>query len=92
VIAAIEASSPAAGSSAAELLENLRSPDPVKLLAERVAEYHNQLERKVRDGATRQSELQRLFNRAIALRHAVLAHPVLKELDETGGDRLFPAP
>ena len=44
------------------------------------------------ESETRGDVLERLFGNAVRRREAMLKHPVLKTLDETGGDRLLPVP
>jgi hypothetical protein len=94
VTAALEASNPASGSAEAEWLDGLKSPDAVARLSARI----NQLLAKARqdfDPAAlprRKAALQELFGRAVAVRKAMLQHPVLGALDETGSGRLLPVP
>jgi len=61
VIAALVAANPAAGSSESTLLAALRSPDPLKLLADQVDVYHARVSSRLSNPQSRQAEIDRLF-------------------------------
>lgn len=88
VIQNIEASNPAPDSTEAEFLTLLKSPNAVPFLKDRVIMYRDRVRAALNDPATRPAELTRLFNKLIAARKAMLDHPNLHALDETGN--LFP--
>jgi hypothetical protein len=89
VIQNIEAANPAPDSTEAEFLTLLKSPDAVPFLKDRVIIYRDRVRTALSgDAATRQAELTRLFNKLIVARKAMLDHPNLHALDETGN--LFP--
>ena len=96
VLAKINAAAPAvaAGSPADEFRALLNSPDAVKELDKRVADYLAQVKTKLdtapANAAIRKDELERLFKLAIARRDQMEKHPVLGNLDETGGQLLLP--
>jgi hypothetical protein len=91
VIANLESSNPAAGSTAARFLTLLKSGDPVKFLREQVDDYHRRIKTTLDNAQTRAAELRRLHALVIQRRKDVLNHPVLKSIDETS-NRLFPVP
>lgn len=91
VLAAVAASNPAAGSAEARFAEALRSSDPLKLLADRVAAYHSRVAAALNGPNTRRVEIERLFSRLAAVRRAALEDETLRHLNETG-DRLLPIP
>jgi len=90
VIAALEAANPAAGSPQAQWLSNLKDPDPVKLLRDKVIAYRTRVEAALKSPGTRSVELARLFNLAIQRRKAIAGDPVQRALIES--QSLFPAP
>ncbi len=90
VIGAIRASAPAAGTPAALLLQRLEAIDPIELLRQDVAQYRTDLENDL-NGPSRAAELERLHDKLLALRRAVIDHPVLGTINETG-NRLLPLP
>jgi hypothetical protein len=93
VIAAIEEANPLSDSTAGEFLDLLKNDDPLQVLKERVQAYSNSIDLKLNksDSATRQAELQRLYNLVIARRRSVISDPVLAAINETG-DALLPVP
>lgn len=92
MIANFEAARPAPDSAEGELLAALKHPDPLKALATKIAAYHSRVKARLNgDIADREAELRRLFESVLARRKAVLVHPVLGIINETG-DRLFPIP
>jgi hypothetical protein len=96
VIAKIDAASPAAGSPPDEFRTLLRSSDAVKVLDQRIVAYRDRVNAKLQktpaNAAARKAELARLFKIAIDRRQAMETHPILKNLDETGGRLLLPSP
>ena len=92
-IAALESESPDSDSPEGQFLALLQSDDPVEQLRNRVKDY---LQREKgllgSSDAIRFDELTRLYKLAINQRRAVLSDPVLRFLDETNGDFLFPLP
>ena len=96
VLAKINAAAPAvaAGSPADEFRALLNSPDAVKELDKRVADYLARVKTKLdtapANAAIRKAELERLFKLAIDRRDLMEKHPVLGNLDETGGQLLLP--
>ena len=93
VIAALEGQNPASDSTAGQFLAILKSNNPLQVLKERVQAYLNSVDQKLNksDQATRQAELTRLYDLAIAKRRTILSDPVLAALNETGNE-LFPVP
>ena len=93
VIAALEGQNPASDSTAGQFLAILKSNNPLQVLKERVQAYLNSVDQKLNksDQATRQAELTRLYDLAIARRRTILSDPVLAALNETGNE-LFPVP
>ena len=101
VIAAIEATNPAADTPAGKFLQLLRginlkdpnnSQNPRKILESRVNAYHDRVKSNLENPQSRAAELRRLYQLALARRRAVLANPVLGALDETAGRGLLPLP
>jgi hypothetical protein len=93
VLKAIAAASPPAGSPAAEFRALLASADAVAVLRERVDKYAQRVESQLKGTpAQRQQELRRLYDSLLAARRGMLGHPVLSNLDETGGRLLLPLP
>lgn len=95
VIARIDAANPTAGSPADEFRTLLKSADAVKELKKRVGDYAARV-RKALDpapanAAGRKAELERLYKVVIDRRKEMLAHPILRNLDETGGKLLLPS-
>jgi hypothetical protein len=95
VIAKIDAANPAAGSPADEFRTLLKSADAVQELNKRVTAYVARVKKSLdtapANAAVRKAELERLFGVVIGRRKAMLAHPTLKNLDETGGKLLLPS-
>jgi hypothetical protein len=95
VIAKIDASMPTTGSPADEYRTLLKSADAVAILKNRVDEYtareKTRLDKTPANAAARKAELERLFKLAVDRRKAMLSHPVVKNLDETGGQLLLPS-
>ncbi|ARV57429.1 hypothetical protein BZZ01_01200 [Nostocales cyanobacterium HT-58-2] len=93
VIAALEAAKPTSDSAPGQFLAILKNSNPLQVLRERVQAYSNSIDQKLNKSnqATRQAELKRLYDLAIARRKAVLDDPVLTALNETGNE-LFPVP
>ncbi|MUH00384.1 hypothetical protein F7734_52190 [Scytonema sp. UIC 10036] len=93
VIAAIEQTNPSSDSTAAEFLTLLKNDNLLQVLKERVQAYTNSIDQKLNknDQATRQAELKRLYDLAIARRRAVISDPVLAAINETG-NALLPVP
>lgn len=91
VIAAIEKANSPSNSTAGEFLTILKNNNPLQILKERIQVYRKTIDQKLNksDLATRQAELQRLYDVAIARRQAVFNDPVLANLNETG-DALLP--
>jgi hypothetical protein len=96
VIAKINAAGPATGSPADEFRTLLKSADAVQELDARVKAYVARVKTKLdtapANATTRKSELERLFGIVIARRKAMEADPILRTLDETGGQLLLPLP
>jgi hypothetical protein len=98
VLANIDAVTPtvAADSAAGEFRALLSSPDAVKELDRRVADYVARVKARLdaapANAAARKQELERLFDVLISRRQAVEKHAVLRSLDETGGGLLLPLP
>lgn len=90
VIKSLEASNPSQGSSEADFLELLKSPNPIDVLAQRVEAYHKRVQSALA-GAEKQKEIDRLFRRLVDRRILVLQSERFGHLDETG-DRLLPVP
>lgn len=89
VIEKLEFGTPAAGSAEAEFLNLLKSTDAVPLLKQRVIAYRDRVQAALASTpATRNTELNRLFQRLLRSRDAMLKSPVFSPLDETG--HLFP--
>ena len=93
VIAALQAANPPAESPQRTFLQLLQDPDPVSKLQAQVEAYHARVKDRLANPQTKMDELRRLYQKAVAVRQAVEAHPVLKNLDETGNPgRLLPLP
>jgi hypothetical protein len=90
VISALEAVNPTAGSSEAEFLAALKSPDPVAVVRERIADYKKRIADRFSNDSTRDAEIQRLFQLLIARRQAMVNHPIFGNLVESGA--LLPLP
>jgi hypothetical protein len=85
MIAAIDAANPPADSAASEFRTLLKSSDAVSELQQRVTAYAQRLNTELDrpNPARRQAELERLFKCAIDRRRLMLAHPILKNLQES---------
>jgi hypothetical protein len=94
VIEALQAANVPSGSPEEEWLANLKSPDAVQLLRTRIQERLTQLESEMSpsNASKRSRNIQILLQRMISVRKAMLNHPQLKNLDETGDGRLLPVP
>jgi hypothetical protein len=95
VIAKIDAASPAAGTPADDFRMLLKSADAAVILNQHIVDYVDRVKAKLdkapANAAARKAELERLFRVAIDRRKAMVAHPILKNLDETRGKLLLPA-
>ncbi len=91
VVDRLERLKPPSGSSEGELLAILKADDPKQVLADRVKTYRRTLEARLSDPASRQAELERLYDVAIARRRAVMQDARLAALNESG-NMLFPMP
>ncbi len=87
----LRAAGPPSGSVEADFLGLLESKNSVDQLRDRVTKYRARVTERLKDAATKDDELRRLFIRATAVRRAMVEHPLLGPLDETG-DRLLPLP
>jgi len=95
VIAALQAASPGAGTSARAFLDALSAPDPGALLDQKLESYRTGLETALdpADAAQRTSKLKELYEIAVKRRQAMLSpERVFHNLDETQGRLLFPLP
>jgi len=92
VIATIQATEPITGTPAADFLALLQSEDAVKVLRKRIDAYLTRVKVQLGNQETRFAELQRLHEKTITLRRAIITHPSMGNLDETGGQLLFPLP
>lgn len=91
VIAAVEKANPASDSAAGKFLTILKSDAPLATLKEQVNAYHSRVKQALDNNTTRSTELERLYDLAIARREAVLEEDKgLKALDEFS--LLFPLP
>lgn len=91
VIAAVEEANPASDSAAGKFLRILKSDDPLVTLREQVNAYHSRVKQALDNNTTRSTEIEKLYNLAIARREAVLEEDKgLKALDEFS--LLFPLP
>jgi hypothetical protein len=91
VIAAIDQDNPLAGSAADEFRTLLKALDARQELANRVQTYVERVQQQLA-GNQRTAELERLYQILLERRQAMLQHPVLRNLDETGGRLLLPRP
>lgn len=91
VVAAIDQDNPVPGSPAGEFRTLLRLPDARQELSNRVEQYVERAKQRL-SGPQRQQELERLFRITLDRRLTMLRHPVLRNLDETGGRILLPLP
>lgn len=93
VISKLESLSPLNSSPEEEFLAILQSSDPRKTLEDRVKNYRSRLATNLDESnpSSRQAELKRLYDLAIARRQSVLRDTTLSALNETG-DLLFPLP
>lgn len=91
VIAAIQASQPAAESVEARFLALLQDPDPKKRLSDQADAYLAREKAQLGNAQTRSAELTRLYQKAIAVRRAALNDETLKTLNESEV-LLFPVP
>jgi hypothetical protein len=84
VIAKLTAANPAPGSPEADFLAILQTPNPIDTVRARVAAYHDRVVKALdpANPATRQAELQRLFNLLLARRRAFLNHELFGNLAE----------
>lgn len=90
VVAAMEKASPESNSPAGKFLTILKSDDPLATLREQVNAYHSRVKQAL-NNTTRSTELEKLYDLAIARRKAVLEEDKgLKALDEFS--LLFPLP
>jgi hypothetical protein len=85
VVAALEATAPAAGSPQADFLELLKSPDPLARLGQRIAAYRDRVKSRLQDQAQRAGELDRLFNELRARRTRLRQDEILGALAEFDG-------
>jgi hypothetical protein len=96
VIAKIDAGSPVVGSPPDQFRTLLKSPDAVAVLDQRIVAYRDRvkanLDKAPANAAARKAELERLFKIVLDRRRAMVTHPILKNLDETGGRLLLPLP
>ncbi len=92
VIAKLEAAHPAPGSPGAEWLDNLKAPDAVALLRDRIDKLNADTRTRASTDAGRTKLLEELFARLIEVRQAVRNDPVVGNLDETADGRLLPVP
>jgi hypothetical protein len=88
VIQRLQASTPAPGSAAAEFLDLLQKPSPVDEVRQRIIAYRDRVDQRLKDPATRQAELQRLFDLLVQRRTALIRHPMFGCLKES--DALLP--
>ena len=91
VIAALQATSPVAGSPQADFLALLKAPNPVTVLRQRVQAYLTREQAALANVATREAELKRLFDVVLSRRQEALTNPLFKQLNETG-NLLFAVP
>lgn len=94
VIANIDQANPAQNSAAHEFRELLKAQNAVDELQGRVTAYANRVRNALDPAqpAQRAAELDRLYRLLIDRRRQMLAHPVLRNLDETNGQLLLPLP
>jgi len=85
VIAALQATSPTAGSAEADFLALLKDSDPVKQLRLRVEKYLTREQAALQDAATRQAEIKRLFDIVIVRRKEARTNPRFAPLNEADG-------
>lgn len=90
-VAELERTNPKPGTAEAELLLNLKDPDPISKLRNAIDAYGKRIDVALKTPSTRSAELKRLFDVLLLRRIAMLNDPVLGALDETG-DRLLPLP
>jgi hypothetical protein len=93
VIAAIDTAAPATGSVAAQFRDNLKAPDPVAVVRDRVQVYKDRIAGLLADSATvaaRTAEQQRLYGLLLDRRMAFVNHPLFGNLVESGA--LMPLP
>jgi len=88
VVARIRAARPEPGSTAAEFLALLESPNPVERLRMKLKSRLDEIRKRLGDAGTRGGEIDRLYGVLLARRRAAIEHPVLQRLVES--DRLFP--
>jgi hypothetical protein len=84
VIAAIDAEDPPTGSAAEEFRTLLQLDDAVAELETRITAYSDRTAARLADPATRDSELERLFDLLIERRAQVENHPVIGNIVESG--------
>jgi hypothetical protein len=89
IIAALRAQQVKDDSPAGKWLHVLESGNPINELRKGVTAYLDRTKQKLGTDQARQQELTRLYNVMLQRRQAILHHPVLRALNETG-DRLFP--
>lgn len=92
VIANIKSGMPEPGSTADEFLKLLQNNDSKTELTSRITAYKERVLTRLNDPNSRKQELTRLYGLAVQRRLAVLNHPILRRLDETGGIGLLPVP
>jgi hypothetical protein len=94
VLGRIDMLNPAANSAADEFRTLLKSNDAVPQLSQRASAYvarvKTELDTAPANANRRKAELERLWKLMMARRQALAAHPVFRNLDETGGQLLFP--
>ena len=83
VIATLESQSPAAGTPAAKLLNNLKAVDPLDRLKSRVEAYSNRIASELSNSATRAAKLKEHHQRLVDRRDKMLKDDVLKHLNES---------
>ncbi len=94
VVAALEQASPAVGSAADDFRTLLKATDAVQELDQRVKNYVTRVRAELNPAMPnrRKAELERLYKVLMERRRALRSHAVLKNLDETNGQLLFPLP
>ena len=78
----LEAKQPAAGSAEKELLDNLKSADPLEVLRPKVVAYRSHIVKQLA-GSDRDDELRRLFDIMVERRQKVMSDPLLQQLRES---------
>jgi hypothetical protein len=94
VLANITQANPAAGTSADEFRRLLTAANAVSELQTRVKDYMNRVKNAldVANPTQRKAELERLYGVLVERRRLMRTHSILRNLDETNGQLLFPLP